>query len=265
MKNHILQFSVLILLSTFAFFAFSSIDKDPKSNPKSKHSNFSKFDKNGFAVLELFTSQGCSSCPPADEVLSHYAKQNNPNIIALAFHVDYWNYIGWKDPFSKAQFTERQRRYVSQLNAQGNYTPQMVINGKHELVGSKKTAIDNLVTKELALKSEYFIDINNVTITKNNVVFDYTTDAAITTNTVNFALVKKKEFTSIIRGENEGLKQTSYNIVFDFKSNSLLSKSTNTSSFQFNSNWKSTDFMLVAFIQNTKTGEIIAVAKSEIK
>lgn len=223
-----------------------------------------KSHQEGFAVLELFTSQGCSSCPPADAVLAKYVLQNNPNIIPLAFHVDYWNYIGWIDPFSKAQFTNRQHNYANQLNAQGNYTPQLIINGKYELVGSKENEINNIVNKELSIKKEFNITIKKASISNNLLSIEYYADTNPNT-VVNIALVKKKEFTSIKRGENNGLNQTNYNIVYDFKSITNSTKSNFNTNFQFKSVWQATDFMLVAYLQNTKTGNIIAATKNEIK
>ena len=90
-------------------------------------------------VVELFTSEGCSSCPAADDVLRALeARQPVPGaeVIVLGEHVDYWNRLGWRDPFSAAQFSERQRQYASALGA-GSYTPQAVVNGRYELVGSR--------------------------------------------------------------------------------------------------------------------------------
>ncbi|MBC5838858.1 DUF1223 domain-containing protein [Flavobacterium muglaense] len=225
----------------------------------------SKTATEGFAVLELFTSQGCSSCPPADSVLAKYATQNNPNIIPLAFHVDYWNRLGWNDPFSKSEFTARQSNYVSQLNAQGNYTPQIVINGKYELVGSKETAIESIVNKELALKNTFHINIEKSSINENTLNIEYETGATAASIITNLALVKKKEFTNIKRGENSGLKQTSYNIVYDFKTIKSHSNTINKTSFEFNTNKIPSDFMVVAYLQNSTTGAIIGATKSEIK
>ena len=87
------------------------------------------------AVLELFTSEGCSSCPSADKLLPQLAKLDS-NIIPLSFHVDYWNRLGWEDPFSSSEYSERQRSYAKQLNLESVYTPQLVVNGEYELVGS---------------------------------------------------------------------------------------------------------------------------------
>jgi hypothetical protein len=90
------------------------------------------------AVLELFTSEGCSSCPPADALLGQFARE--PGIIALAWHVDYWNGLGWHDPFSSSLATQRQRTYAAQLRDEV-YTPALVVNGAHMVVGSDADAI----------------------------------------------------------------------------------------------------------------------------
>lgn len=94
-------------------------------------------------VVELFTSQGCSSCPPADAVLGELAHQ--PGVLALSFHVDYWDYIGWKDPFAAAQFTERQRDYAAKLGLRYVYTPQIVVDGRHDIVGSKRRQVTDAI------------------------------------------------------------------------------------------------------------------------
>ncbi|MEM6728610.1 MAG: DUF1223 domain-containing protein [Pseudomonadota bacterium] len=86
-------------------------------------------------VIELYTSQGCSSCPPADELLHELAKRDS--VIALALHVDYWDYIGWKDEFADPRFTERQKGYARAAGARSIYTPQMVIGGVDHVVGTR--------------------------------------------------------------------------------------------------------------------------------
>lgn len=98
---------------------------------------------NGKIVVELFTSQGCSSCPPADAFLGELAERDD--VIALSFHVDYWNYIGWDDQFSLTESTTRQRDYGRRLGKAYVYTPQIVVDGRAEAVGSNRNAVDNLI------------------------------------------------------------------------------------------------------------------------
>lgn len=92
-------------------------------------------------VVELFTSEGCSSCPPADAVLSDLAR-SRPDVLPLAFHITYWDRLGWPDPFSLRAATERQRDYALTLGLDSIYTPQMVIDGKLDVVGSDREAVD---------------------------------------------------------------------------------------------------------------------------
>ena len=96
-------------------------------------------------LVELFTSQGCSSCPPADRLLSRLSKQEN--VLALAFHVDYWNYIGWTDPFSSAEWSARQRRYRESFALPSSYTPQVVVDGRFEGVGSDAREVEELLAR----------------------------------------------------------------------------------------------------------------------
>jgi hypothetical protein len=94
-------------------------------------------------VVELFTSQGCSSCPPADAYLRELARRGD--VIALAYHVDYWNYIGWVDPFASNETTQRQRDYARTLGQRYVYTPEMVVAGARHEDGAKREAIERLI------------------------------------------------------------------------------------------------------------------------
>ncbi len=95
-------------------------------------------------VLELFTSQSCSSCPPADRLLAELAQE--PGVLALSLHVDYWNRTGWKDPFSSAAYTARQRQYAAALGDDSVYTPELVVNGTRGVVGSDRSDVWAAVT-----------------------------------------------------------------------------------------------------------------------
>lgn len=109
-------------------------------------------------VVELFTSQGCSSCPPADALLTRLGEYDN--VIPLALHVDYWDYIGWKDKFAQPAFTKRQKAYAHNLGTNVIYTPQMVINGSDQVAGNRTMDVSDLVQAHKAKGMPARIDIN---------------------------------------------------------------------------------------------------------
>ncbi|WP_170410305.1 DUF1223 domain-containing protein [Ruegeria arenilitoris] len=108
--------------------------------------------ENDPVVVELFTSQGCSSCPPADELMHDLAQRDD--VIGLALHVDYWDYIGWKDEYADPNHTLRQRAYARQGGRSMIYTPQMVINGQQDVVGAKSQELEYLIDAHLKAAPE---------------------------------------------------------------------------------------------------------------
>jgi hypothetical protein len=105
----------------------------------------------GPVLVELFTSQGCSSCPPADRLLSQLGKDPRlaGRVIPLAFHVDYWDHIGWRDPFSSARWSQRQQAYARAFHSQRIYTPQLVVAGKSECVGSNEGEVRKQIAEAM--------------------------------------------------------------------------------------------------------------------
>src|ERR1700742_4465880 len=95
------------------------------------------------AVIELFTSQGCSSCPPADKLIGEFAK--DPSIVALSLPIDYWDYLGWKDTLADKRFTARQKAYSHMRGDREVYTPQVVVNGKIHAIGSDRDSIERAI------------------------------------------------------------------------------------------------------------------------
>ncbi|MBI5175586.1 MAG: DUF1223 domain-containing protein [Candidatus Melainabacteria bacterium] len=108
-------------------------------------------------VVELFTSEGCSSCPPADKLLAELSKMNGSSVIILSEHVDYWDYLGWRDPFSAPLFTDRQRHYARVLNQDSVYTPEIVINGAIGFVGTDRQKAEKEITGRTALPRDRFL------------------------------------------------------------------------------------------------------------
>jgi hypothetical protein len=154
-------------------------------------------------IVELFTSEGCSSCPPADRALKFLAEQQpvtNVEIIPLAFHVDYWNYLGWKDEFSAPQFSRRQELYVSRFKLDSAYTPEMVVDGQAEFVGNDTGKAAKLIADAAARE-------------KGNVTASFDGDALVVsgsnlpkheTATVFLAVVEDNITSNVKHGENAG-------------------------------------------------------------
>ncbi|MBL4612951.1 MAG: DUF1223 domain-containing protein [Emcibacter sp.] len=107
--------------------------------------------RQNLVVVELFTSQGCNSCPPADDILAELREQEN--ILALGYSVDYWNYLGWKDTLARPDCVVRQRKYNKTLGKSGVYTPQMVVQGEHDVIGSRRGLIQDIM-KQVRAKAE---------------------------------------------------------------------------------------------------------------
>ncbi len=170
-------------------------------------------------VIELFTSQGCSSCPAADKNLAEIienAEKNGQQVYGLSFHVDYWNYIGWKDPYSKAEFTERQKKYASINNFESIYTPQMIVNGEIEFVGSDKRTSSNEVDKALQGKMQFQISFKEVKKLSQKFLISYSVNKNPKEETINVALVEKNVGNEVTSGENSGRKLTHRNVVRSF-------------------------------------------------
>ena len=171
--------------------------------------------KNQFVLIELFTSQGCSSCPPADALFAEYVKKqhNLGYVFALSFHVDYWDRLGWKDPFSNVLFTERQVSYQKVFSNTNIYTPQMVVNGKYELVGSDRTKLDKVIGE--ALRASYDIVFTKLKVEFENDIAsgDYEVMIPSDSDEVSIFLVSLSETTVVKKGENRGKTLSSLNVV----------------------------------------------------
>jgi hypothetical protein len=160
-------------------------------------------------VVELFTSQGCSSCPPADALLGKFA--NQPNVIALAFHVDYWDSIGWIDRFAIPEAVTRQRHYVDVLRLSSAFTPQAVIDGRRSLVGSDRLGIAKAIAEAPALVPiELAVSSDELTVSLPSASDHRLYD-------VNVVAYLPQATTQVGHGENGGQTLTEFNIVRQFR------------------------------------------------
>lgn len=160
-------------------------------------------------VVELFTSQGCSSCPPAEAFLSDLAKRKD--VVALEFHVDYWDYIGWKDIFAKPEFTARQKHYVRAMNSRYAYTPQMVIDGREHVVGSHRAKVERKIRQAQSRAS----DAPEIKMRRDgmNLIISVGAARASGDYVVTMATFDKPHVTKVKRGENRGKTLVNANVV----------------------------------------------------
>lgn len=220
---------------------------------------------NGFAVVELFTSEGCSSCPPADANLSRLvdiAHKNKLPIYALSFHVDYWNYLGWKDPFSQRQFTERQRAYARSLRSSRVYTPQIVINGEKGFVGSNGKLTQQTIIAALQTATAVSLQLS-LKETTDGLQISWKTRGLQEGDQINLALVEKRADIKVTAGENDGRKLAHVNVVKIFKT-IKSPQSSGSTMMQTAEEIDRTKYRIVGYIQAPKTLQIKAASEAEL-
>jgi hypothetical protein len=165
------------------------------------------------AVVELFTSQGCSSCPPADRILGELAK--DPSVIAVSMPIDYWDYLGWKDTLADSRFSARQKAYSQMRGDREVYTPQVVVNGSLHVVGSDRAAIENAIDVTQKADSVMSVPVTVMQVGKqiNVSVAASGKSAAAIHGEVWICSIAKTVPISIGRGENGGRQVTYHNVV----------------------------------------------------
>ena len=251
MKKIILPFAVLFLLITSAFTCADSSNKKITANNNME---------NGFAVVELFTSEGCSSCPPADNAVAKLLKEYNNNVYVLGYHVDYWDNLGWKDAFSNADYTKRQKNYARILKS-GVYTPQVVVNGDEQFVSSDENKLHSSINKYLKQTTKKDLSISAKADNNNKIDVSYQTNT--NGNNLNVAIIQLSAETKVQRGENHGATLHHVNIVRNFQTIALKNNSGNTS-LNLPAGLSAKDCEVIAFIQNTNM-KIISAAKTDIQ
>jgi hypothetical protein len=229
-------------------------------------------------IAELFTSEGCSSCPPADALLSKLDEQQplaGVQIIALEEHVDYWNEGGWKDPFSGEQFTERQRNYAASLSDHGVYTPEMVVNGRASLVGSRgQEALRSIANAATQPHAEISIvslrspagDRRQFNVSLTKLEGNAAGDAA----EIWLAITEAGLHSAVTRGENAGEDLHHAPVVrwlrkigsADRKATPAFSSATDV---KLDPGWKPDNLRVIAFVQEKRSRHILGAATTRIE
>lgn len=225
-------------------------------------------DPTGFAVVELFTSEGCSSCPSADDVLNRLAEdatQRNLPVYALAFHVDYWDTSGWRDPYSASWATQYQRAYQAALSARGLYTPQMVVNGREEFIGSHAAQARASIAQARSMPRRAQLQVSMRREAERAVVH-YDLSSIPKNSVLRVALVDPEATTDVPSGENAGRRLRHVHVVRGFASAPLAARNGDVSV-----RWPS-DFseaqreraFVVAYVQDRTSMAIAAAARAGV-
>ncbi len=203
-------------------------------------------------VVELFTSQGCSSCPPADELLHELTERDD--VIALALHVDYWDYIGWKDEFASPEHSDRQRNYARVAGRRSVYTPQMIINGIESVVGARPMELSKAIAEATAKPP--MVDLN-VALDAGVLKVSATTDQRGKPMVVHLVRYQTEREARITRGENAGRTINYANVAEDWK----ILREWDGAAALFVEAPIEGDNPLVVMIQEGRSGPILAAAQ----
>jgi hypothetical protein len=230
---------------------------------------------NGVAVVELFTSEGCSSCPPADELLAKFVASSRAKdgpdsarrVYALAFHVDYWDGLGWRDRFSDAAFSERQRHYANAANSDRIYTPQMIVNGTTEFVGSDAAAAKRAVAAAQARPADVAVKLTaTVSNPRNAVAVEYDLDdvSRLPEGAVlNVALVERGLETAVKNGENGGRTLKHDNVVRWFTT--VAPKKHDVVSVPLPDHLRRENASVIAYVQQKGPGRVLGAAALDVR
>ena len=222
---------------------------------------------NRVALLELYTSEGCSSCPPADKFMSRVKRANisDQQLIPLSFHVTYWDHIGWKDRFSHPQHDVRQRKLAKMNNSSAVYTPQFIMNGKDF---RSHGSFDNEIVRINSIAAEYQLELSaSLNADAIDVVLD--TRRSIDNNDKAAAFIALYEHglsSEVSDGENEGKQLRHDYVVRELKGPYLIKHDQSVFKASFaHSDYKIENSGIVAFIQKPKSSEVLQAVRLELK
>lgn len=204
-------------------------------------------------LVELYTSQGCSSCPPADEFVAGLA--TDPGVLALSLHVDYWDYIGWKDTFGNAQFTKRQKAYAKASGSRMIYTPQIIVDGVDRIEGNDPIKVTESIRRHAATLSPVRLE---VTREGGNLVIRAHANPPLNRGArVQLVQFIPKATVRIERGENAGREVSYYNVVTNWQA---VGQWAGTDPLELTTELAGSD-PAVVIVQSEGPGEVLAVAR----
>jgi hypothetical protein len=219
-----------------------------------------------FALLELFTSEGCSSCPPADRELAavtELAERTGRHVITLSFHVDYWNDLGWTDPFSDARYTARQQQYLRVFNRRSAYTPELVVNGSEEFVGSDQTALRDAMMRALAQPAKVAVNVESE-LREGKLEVRYASGGDAARALVQLALVQSRAPSRIEAGENGGLAAMHRNVVRDLVVREVRLPDQGEVAFELEQTAGAQDFSAAVIVSDPQTRAVWGAGVSQV-
>ena len=254
--------SVLFLAIMFAACSFQTVESqkmEEKQTPKSDNQI-----KKSPVLVELYTSEGCSSCPPADNALAFLEKEQpfmQAEIITLSLHVDYWNYLGWKDEFSSPLYSQRQNVYAEKLRLDSTYTPQMIVDGQIQFVGSDAGKASKAILE--AAKSP---KANIETVVRGDTLKIKISDVPKHEDASIFlAIAENNLASSVKRGENSGKNLAHTSVVRDLRPIGRLEAKSGSfeqqTTVERNPQWNTDNLSYVVFVQENESRKIIGTAK----
>ncbi len=216
------------------------------------------------AIVELFTSQGCSSCPLADQLLKEAVNSGSADgeVYGLSFHVSYWNRLGWKDPYSADQYTERQKWYAQKMRLGRVYTPQMIVDGQDEFVGSQKAKLAESLKSSFISNKKSKVTITDLRKTDDMLVVSYTGQNSSSGIILNMVVVQKVASNHVPRGENRNKTLVHSNVVRAFRSVPFRAKGVVT--LELPKLTAKSEYEVIAYGQNPGTLKITAVGRAPL-
>lgn len=220
----------------------------------------------GVAVVELFTSQGCNSCPPADVALRQIAEtadKEDANVFVLSFHVDYWNRLGWNDPYSSQLASYRQRAYARAAGSKRVYTPQMIVSGTTEFVGSNRAKAKKAIGEALGRSAKSTVSMK-LNADEDGVDIDYQVDGADKDHLLNLAVVHTPKANDVPAGENRGRKLAHVNVVRAFKA-IRLSELSGSARLELPEGLAARDAQVIGYVQDLSSLAITGASTTKIQ